>query len=434
MKYDFYSISNYHRHREIYEVSREIEKHHNLFYEFWRRGEPIFTDSIPTACIRFEPKTLRPLKFYFNPEFWDSLDNYNRAWVISHESLHAFLNHGVRAKTLREKYYNDDLLNVAMDLAINHLTLNSFGYDRDKLMDWEKYCWVDLIFEGEDVSDNLSFEQYIELLIQKYGEDCRFTKFVTVDGHEFLPEDFFDYIKDMVNNNSHDATDMKTKLENTQGQGSTAENLIPEEFIAHVRPSKHWEKIVKKWKRKGLTNEGEAEQWVRPHRRILDLPDDIVLPADDYVGDLAFAPSRLNILCFMDVSGSCTSYVEHFVKACRSIPKKRFRMRTFVFDDRCTEIDIQKYKTNSGGGTNFYSINDKVNELINEGIIPDLIFVITDGQATHMDYTLGHRYNWFIIDGDNSNKSYKEQIPVECRKFNLEDFFKQPLENMHARV
>jgi len=81
--------------QEVYGVSRLLEGHHALFYMLWEMGRPVFTEELPTAAVVYDPRDMsgKVLAWYVNPTFWDSLDDYNRAFVLAHESLHILFNH-----------------------------------------------------------------------------------------------------------------------------------------------------------------------------------------------------------------------------------------------------------------------------------------------------------------------------------------------------
>jgi hypothetical protein len=145
-------------------ISRILEKHHSVFYKMWEYGIPVLTESVPTAAMVWDSKSYNPLEFRFNPKFWESLDIDSKAFIICHECLHAILLHGERGRTLREAQADKVKINVAMDLAINHMLVNSFDFDRDNVSVAKSGCWVDTVFENMDVPTNLSFEEYYYLL------------------------------------------------------------------------------------------------------------------------------------------------------------------------------------------------------------------------------------------------------------------------------
>lgn len=80
---------------ERIEISSLLSNYHTVFQTFWTVGKPIFTHSIKTAAVGFDNQG-KTLYMIINPDFWDSLDIINKAFVISHECLHIILKHGSR--------------------------------------------------------------------------------------------------------------------------------------------------------------------------------------------------------------------------------------------------------------------------------------------------------------------------------------------------
>ena len=112
----------------ILKVSRVLERHDVLFYKLWDMGVPSINKQIKTARVCFN-KNGNLVSFEFNPKYWNKLSNYERAFVIAHESLHVILNHGKRIfpKTKEEH----KTANVAMDIAVNEMLLGGFYFERD---------------------------------------------------------------------------------------------------------------------------------------------------------------------------------------------------------------------------------------------------------------------------------------------------------------
>ena len=456
--------------RELYELQLELQKFDTIFFEIYKYGEPQFTHAIPTAALQFVGKDLTPLKFIFNPDFWDSMDKYQRAFVVCHECLHSILEHGKRARSLMKKNIPMPILNVAMDLAINHLLVNAFGFDRDKLgefgsrekIDFEALkanakkgkksktstavdeeetpkrgqgCWVDTVFD-RPVADDMSFEEYYQELLKGDNNLSCFLAdvhwFISPDGQgcniDDLPESIANSIREQMREASEGKGEesLKNKIEQTQGCGSTGNFFVEVNRARKVRPSKKWERIVNYFRRKGK-EESDELQWIKQSKLAEYFPKNICLPHENITDDPNFSRTRINICLFLDVSGSCTAYKPHFLRGAESIPDKRFNKRMFVFADDCAEMKKNTNQYNVGGGTNFDSINDMVNTLIKDGKAPDLIFVITDGQSNgdYANFALAKKYNWFIIDGQGSNAGYKEGLPGDC--YDLEDFFEEKL-------
>ena len=151
---------------EYFEISRALEQYHALFYKFWEMGKPIFDRSMSTCGVRFNEKG-KFVEFVFNPDFWDRLSQPERIFILCHECLHLLLNHGERAKGMFNAL-NHDVCNVAMDVAVNHMLVNSFGFVRENLPVTKEGCWVDTVFpKNPNMPTDESFEYYYNRLINK---------------------------------------------------------------------------------------------------------------------------------------------------------------------------------------------------------------------------------------------------------------------------
>ena len=138
-----------------FEVLRELENHHALFGQFWTVGTVLESDRIPTACISFD-KEGRGIEFTVNPEFWSKLTTYEKTFVIGHECLHIYFDHGRR---MINGNLDQQLANIAGDVVINHYLCNSFGFDRNRVSMWKDYCWLETVFAPEKVKKQIEVEK-----------------------------------------------------------------------------------------------------------------------------------------------------------------------------------------------------------------------------------------------------------------------------------
>jgi len=475
---------------EIAQVSRNLEKHHSIFYKIWEFGWFEFNSGISTAALQFRPNTFKPLRFVFNPEFWNSLDVDSRTFIVAHECLHAILNHGIRSGNLLKDNQTKEMANIALDLAVNHMLVNSFKFNREDIAVCEQAYWVDKLFKDQKISPNLSFEEYYSLLMKEEEEDSQNNSQQSTDrngssddkknnsknsdnneendscnqdGDSKNQENNLDDQKnnDTSRSPSHNSTifddheqlskiniaDLMQKMSNKIEKedvdsvkeyinGSGCGEQIPCDFvlpeIKKMRVSKKWERIVKEWKRIGLNPPDDTEQWAKSSRRSSVLPSDIILPAYDESVDEQFCISKLNAWIFLDVSGSCIHLKDQFFMAYETISPKRFNKRMFIFADEVAEIDKKNKALNDywkvGGGTNFYSIEQFVRkEIYNNKNIPDVIIIITDGDAYHpKNYAMPEKWHWFCEDVSGSEtrfQQYLDRIDNKSHKHILKEFF-----------
>jgi hypothetical protein len=157
---------------EWFAISSALEEHHAVFYKVWQMGKPHFTEEIETAAVQFDDVG-EFIYFHFNPKFWDSLDFYNKLFVICHESLHVILNHGIRTREIER--VNRGACNAALDVVVNHALLRSFGFEREKIINQEKLCWIDTVFAGRKPlpPDDEMYEFYYNLFEKVCGDGGR---------------------------------------------------------------------------------------------------------------------------------------------------------------------------------------------------------------------------------------------------------------------
>jgi predicted metal-dependent peptidase len=91
-----------------------------FFASFSRKVEKIADESIPTAAIGYNRETHRFVLLY-NPDFFDSLSDIEKAGVLKHEFYHLILGHLVARLPFdpRKEPGKAKMWNVATDLAIN---------------------------------------------------------------------------------------------------------------------------------------------------------------------------------------------------------------------------------------------------------------------------------------------------------------------------
>jgi len=256
---------------DFYKISRSLEDFHGVFYQMWDMGYPDLTFEIPTAAVRFD-RDGNHIDFMFNPVAWQKLDLYTKAFVIGHECLHVMLNHGIRTKNCPLP----KLANIALDIVVNHMLVNKFGFNRASL-DLSPFvegvkdeheqqvpykndrgddivlCWIDTVFQSSQgsIKRNKAFEYYYAILEENviFSEDGKGMKIKmtygsgksenvggrVLDDHHFLKdfsdEEVQDYIAEEINNSrlteeekQNFAEKVLNSEEGKQSQKSSEEN------------------------------------------------------------------------------------------------------------------------------------------------------------------------------------------------------------------
>ena len=396
-----------------------FEDYFPLFTTFWKIGRPTLTDRIPTAAVSFDQSNGGHfIDFMFNPKFWNKLSNYERAFITAHESLHVFLNHGVRSVNLPRGEMQ--IANVAMDVVVNHMLVDYFGFDRSRIKMEKDLCWLDTVFNKiktkTQVLSNQNFEYYFSLLMDH-------AKIVYVSGMDSIDDHGYFHGQDSsgVGNKIKEAAQKNPSIQDDvdalaphapAGTGSGGWNAMKKEYVA---PKKSWNAIFKKmfkeWSEKNL------EQWARQPRRFSNLPEDIILPSE--MEDDEQKREKIKIWLFLDTSGSCIHMKDRFVKAYRTIPKRHFEVRPHSFDTQVKLVDMKKERIYGGGGTSFYAIEAYIQSEIRQHNLkyPQVVVVFTDGAGDEVAPQHAERWHWFLDDRHAS----KYLIPKTSRVFYLAD-------------
>lgn len=398
------------------EISNNLEDHHAIFNELWQMGRPVFVDDTPTAAVRFIEGEF--VEFVFNPEYWNNLTSYERTFVIAHECLHCVLNHGIR--TTRDK--DGPRINTALDIVVNHLLVNSFGFDRSRIRDQSVLCWTDTVFKNEvGIPTNESYEYYYQKVPKSPIIDV-----YTIDDHSQMSKEASKIIGKL---NSRLSPEEKETVESiirkhyTKGKNEeehSASGCGHWSFIKvePVAVKRKWETVILKWSRKYMKGGlDEHEQWAKIARRFELLPNDILLPSEmeneskDY--------DRIPIHLYMDTSGSCVKYKERFFRAALSLPRDRFAIRLFCFDTKVEETTLESKKIYSGGGTAFDIIENNIQNIVKKEKTPypEGVFLITDGKGDHVSPQYCERWHWFL-----TKRASTQHIPEKSKVYKLDDF------------
>lgn len=431
---------------EYFEVVQALRKHHSLFAQFWSVGNIIEINSpkMPTAAVRFDKKSGQGLQFLINPGFWATLNEHDKAFVISHEIMHVYLDHGRRSLGLDLK-----IANYAQDVVINHYLVDYFGFDRNSLTFADRYCWIDTMFPGRnDIEPDRCFEYYYEKLMdqggppqnmqgdpgdgqpgQGQGEGGEPTpdqegqpqsgygnggEPVTVDMHDFLdededdiddelldeiqkaaeelmdritPEEVEDFEEKISKGSKEESDKVEEEKRKHKGAGSMAGTMEQRIRLGRVKKKRKWETVIADviGRFQGMERDMDIELWTRPNRRLAGMvsgDDDLMLPA--CVHESVPVRDRVDVWFFQDTSGSCKHLAERFFKAAASIPDDHFRVRIFCFDTKVYETDLKSGKLYGFGGTSFQPMENAIQGILQrepKTNYPQAVFVVTDGDA-----------------------------------------------------
>lgn len=413
-------------------LAQRLESHHSIFYKMWSAGKPVFSEQVDTAAVEFD-KVGNCLRLCFNQRFWHSMDEDGRLFVIAHEMLHVILNHGKRCAEVPAA--KRVAANICMDVVVNHLLVNGFGFDRKSAEDSVRkasksesespLCWVDTVFSGMILPDDECFEFYYSKYLKSFGDGnspmAALPNNGCLDDHSRLPSCDMDSLMEGI------ASEMtKEELQSIFG---VVKKHRPNEFAGigqgmwaaaserRVSRRRRWESVIKKWERAASREDyGLGEQWTRRGRRHCSLSDSIFLPSEVDAVQVLRDEKSVEVLFFMDTSGSCWDLRDRFMSAAKSLDKRRFETRLFCFDTSAVEITERSGRVYGGGGTSFRAVAMKVEECCKGRRHPH-VFVLTDGYGDAFSAERPERWHWFVTRG--GTVSY---IDDRCHVHRLEDY------------
>lgn len=399
------------------EVMSNLECYHGVFAQVWSMGHPQFTDEIDTAAVSFD-KSGGFVSFLFNEEFYNKLSMDEKCAIVAHECLHVILNHGKRGQKMVP-----EIANVAMDVVINELLVDKFGFKRD-LPVFENCCFLDNVFKNrDDVLPNQSFEYYYA----KMMENVKIINMMgLMDDHSDLPQDAQSVIQDAASKLSDEEVDSFVDKMNGSGEskadtsGDDEDKKSDEEskkskdsqgkkqdggrkagtgsgfswIIKKIKRKvlKKWEQIIKDFVIKAWQNK-DKDNWVRTSRRysIVARNNGFLLPTTNECDELDM--TRVDVVLFMDVSGSCHGQSEKFFTVANSIPMDKFLVDAYAFDTGITKVDLSKDRLPYGGGTSFDQLERM---LAQRKSYPTLVFMLTDGYGTPISPKYPERWHVFL--------------------------------------
>lgn len=403
---------------EFFAMSRLLESHHAVFYQLWELGKPYFTRDIKTAAVSFDKEGACVL-FMFNPDFWKSLDDNQKCFIISHECMHVLLNHGKRSVDIAKTQRHG--CNVAMDIVINESLIKQFDFSQNEVDPENKYCWLNTIYpDNKTILPNENYEYYFNRL----PSDLKNSKQILVDIHDFFEGEGSEKIFERLNDSLSDAekeeiNKILNKIKDIKeaGKDGTGEfQLMPKYSLK----KKKWESVIKKWTLSMLKNDFDFfDHWARTNRRMAELPGEVILPNEMELQEKD-EDSRIPLYFFLDVSGSCSHLAERFWKAASSIPKESFDKRLFSFNTAVEEVNEQDRKMKVGGGTRFDILEHRIQQDLKSGKLkryPPAVFVITDGYGNQIKPQKAEKWHWFLTE-----YHYKSYIPKESKMYELKNF------------
>lgn len=370
---------------EKYDIAVMLEGYHRVFSSFFNMSDICFSDRISTACVRL-PKRDKPTMF-LNEDFWNSLSEEAKVFVVCHECLHTMLNHGMRAGQ-HIVGATPELVNQAQDITINEMLYRLFEINRLALDNWEQYCWIETCFPGRtDVLPDQTYDYYLELMV-KGGVEKKLFDDHEGDGDE-LSDELMEKLKGSLSPKERASMEAGMSEGYTLGGGGGEPKKINfTKLVARLAAHAH------------RKHETSRDTFARTHRRYGSMGTEFLLPGPTDVRH--HSQDRLITAAFMDVSGSCLDYVPDFDRIREAFLAKPdlFDLRTFIFTTQVQEVHPKAKEIGISGGTAFAPIERQCRKIEDEtGRYPDCVVIITDGMGSKVKPKWPKRWIWLLTPG-----------------------------------
>lgn len=393
-----------------------------------------------------------PLRMEINPTYWAELNPEEKEFVIAHNCLHIIFQHPKRFRDFLEtkegKKENTEAWDKGVDVAVNEMLVNQFGFNRE---DFEHPSikegrWLDTVWPNEKVPQRKSADYYIrKCLVEtpppppsggggggkgegeggqgepqlddhaEFGEDP--DESGESEGEELLDDmisqaESQEFLDQLSEEQKGEVSPGGREAGKGDGRGSWRE-------VKEKKPPKKrkWETVIAHWVQKALDEKIDTfERWEDSGGRysLLTRKSNVKLPFERMMNDVATDKTKVNLLFYLDTSGSCASFGERFFRAARTIPTDRFNVHLAFFDDIVVPTSLNDGKVRYGGGTNFAILEAYAKKLPQ---YPDAVFVITDGYGTQMQCSQPRKWHWFMTPHNTLN-----YIPKGCHTYDLADY------------
>lgn len=417
----------------------QLQETHIFFRTFTELNSIHFDEKIDTAQVSMHDVEEGNATLSINPTFYSSLTEQGKKFLICHELLHIILEHIPRYYKQFQKF--GEKINIAQDIVINHMLVNLFNFSRDEIGDLSiNGCWVDTVFPNKKILDNKSTEYYLQLLINSKEEVGGNLQFDTLNypttpteaeeassNQQDIREQTTEDIIDIIKQQEEEINDLKKHIikdVQSQSEDKCAGTNVGgwERFNIHPpKIKKKWESVIKKWSAYKIKERVQVKyRWNKVDRRFGHLDrSKFALPAkaEKTIKDKQLG--KIEVIFFLDVSGSCYHLKERFVKAARTLDTNIFNIHLFSFDVRTHPIDYKSMRIYGGGGTSFKCLDQTVNDVLSEQkkFKDYSVWVITDGYGDYINPKNPHKWNWFLTDD-----STKNCIPIKSKIHKLKDY------------
>jgi len=398
-------ISDDRRADQLYKAVDLFEWGPELAKRVYHVGTPHFTDAVTTAALSITPKE-RPL-FLFNSRFFDGLEHNPLMFVLLHEALHLAFRHPSRRQDRQPAIWN-----VACDLVVNAFLLDCVGFRQVTDTAFSKFLKSAITFENVPVvpprSRLIVTAEEVYKILERAPQQMLSNGacLQACDEHTWCQGD----------------ADEEAQTEQMEELGGEVRRILEESLpgwgdrpvgelraIGQVRlPIKvRWDAVLARRIASCLQLAFE-QRWAPPNRKMAWLYPRVLLPAEHEIEKL-----QSSLLLAVDASGSISRQVlDRLLDIARTVPRDRLVLTAISFDTRAYPLDIwaQPLAIRGGGGTSFDAVEQFASDLLR---YPDLVVVLTDGQAPRP--AVRHPDRWFWLLTPAGTSAHVEGIGRSCR-------------------
>lgn len=351
------------------------------------------------------------LSLFYDPEYIAEIDMAAAMYMIEHELLHLALDHVPRYIELIAQYSEDDrakadfVMGIAADLAVNSLLRGNSN--RVAAIAFQRKWILDHLKPGEsmganeglhmsehfDVSKDLSFEEYVELLMPQVNIiKIPLSEHSLWGGDPTEDDEDAKLSESRVGLAHHLRDQIKPLLRKALAAGNTNRSLLPgsvEEFLMHYLA----DPVVPWWE--VFASRAKATKLAKA-RRSVSVPNRALMAVSEQDDSIIASPGRTKdrswkVVFARDTSGSVPSEeariaineLHHMLRVDESM-----EIRSIDFD-AAVQRDLllrpgDKIPTNimGRGGTDFDAPFAHLLQYYgNESTEPDIIIIHTDGYA-----------------------------------------------------
>lgn len=154
----------------------ELRKYHKMFYALAQMGDPVWDNRVRTASVQYNAHT-KSFVWRFNPHFYNSLTDTEKAFVVAHEIIHIINDHPGRIKSailgnkddqLSTKEHKQALAmyNIAADVVNNETLKSVYGFELspDKMPHFANGGIIDYDYIRKNVPEDV-----IKQVVRRYS-------------------------------------------------------------------------------------------------------------------------------------------------------------------------------------------------------------------------------------------------------------------------